>query len=189
MGNILDLKNMWSMSQLCYCNMKTAKNNTKTNGSVCVSIKLYLQKYLQLLYPEFSAETLSNGKQITKRKNKQKFFIMPTSCIHRRYPGENEQKLLLVCVNRPSHLVEEINKLIIINWWWDKSPWEGIYENWVPFGWSFFKQIEGVWRKFPLVFAVLQVPSAQNNQYTKVAYSVVASPNSGGSDSKESACN
>lgn len=54
----------------------------------------------------------------------------------------------------------------------DETPGERIYGAWVPFGGS----EKGVQRKSLPVFAVSQVPSAQNNQYTKAPYSGVACP-------------
>ena len=58
----------------------------------------------------------------------------------------------------------------------DETPREGIYDSWVPFGGYVFRQIKGVQRKPLPASAVFQVPIAQNNQYTKVAYFGVACP-------------
>lgn len=44
----------------------------------------------------------------------------------------------------------------------DETSREGIYDNWVPFEGSIFKQL-GIQRKPLLAFALFQVPTAQNN--------------------------
>lgn len=43
--------------------------------------------------------------------------------------------------------------------WWNSGM--GIYDSWLPLGWSDLRQIRGVQRKSP--FAVFQVPSSQSN--------------------------
>lgn len=56
----------------------------------------------------------------------------------------------------------------------DEIPREGIYDNYIPFGGSVCRQISGIQQKPHLPFAVVQVPSAQNDPYAKdvrVAYS------------------
>lgn len=58
----------------------------------------------------------------------------------------------------------------------DETPGEGIYDNWVSFGGSVFRQIREVQRKPLPVLAVLQVSSAQNYQYTKASFLGVAYP-------------
>ena len=52
----------------------------------------------------------------------------------------------------------------------DETPREEIYDSWVPFRGSVFRQVRGVERKPLPAFAVFQVPIAQNNQYAKVTY-------------------
>lgn len=42
----------------------------------------------------------------------------------------------------------------------DETPGEEIYDNWVSFGGSVFRQIRGI-----PAFAIFQVPSPQNNPY------------------------
>lgn len=56
----------------------------------------------------------------------------------------------------------------------DATPGEGIYDNWVAFAKSIYRQRLGVQRNYLPVFAVFQVPTAQTNQCAKVACSVVA---------------
>lgn len=56
------------------------------------------------------------------------------------------------------------------------TPQEGICDCRVPFEGSDFRRIRGVRRKPVPAFAVLQVPTAQNNQYTTRAYFGVAYP-------------
>lgn len=58
----------------------------------------------------------------------------------------------------------------------DESPGEGIYDNLIPLGGYVFRQKWGVQRKPIATFAVFQVPTAQNNCYTKVARFGAACP-------------
>ena len=58
----------------------------------------------------------------------------------------------------------------------NEGPGEEIYDKWVPFGRAVFRHTWGVQRKPLPAFAVFQVPSAQNSQYTKGAYFGVACP-------------
>ena len=51
----------------------------------------------------------------------------------------------------------------------DETSRQGIYDNWVPFGGSVFRQIR-VQRKPLPAFVAFQVPTAQNNHYAKVVY-------------------
>lgn len=52
----------------------------------------------------------------------------------------------------------------------DEAAWQGIYDDWVPFGGSVVRQIKEVKGKSLPAFAVFNVSTAQNNPYTKVAY-------------------
>ena len=70
---------------------------------------------------------------------------------------------LLFCDQSPSSLVDETA-------WWE------IYGNWGPFGGCVFRQMRGIQRQPLPVFAVFQVPTAQTNQYIKVAYFGVSCP-------------
>jgi len=56
----------------------------------------------------------------------------------------------------------------------DATPGEGIYDNWVPFAKSIYRQRLGVQRSYLHVFALFHVPTAQNNQRAKVACFIVA---------------
>ena len=56
----------------------------------------------------------------------------------------------------------------------DETSRQGIYDNWVPFAKSIYRQRLGVQRSYLHVFALFQVPTAQNNQCAKVACFVVA---------------
>lgn len=59
-----------------------------------------------------------------------------------------------------------------------KLPRRVVYGNQplAPFGGSDLRQVRRMQRKTPTAFAVLLVPSAQNNQYAKVAHIGVACP-------------
>lgn len=56
----------------------------------------------------------------------------------------------------------------------NEAPGEEIYDKWVPFGRAVFRHTWRVQRKPLPAFAVSQVPSAQNSQYSKVTYFGVA---------------
>lgn len=69
-----------------------------------------------------------------------------------------------------SSLVRTLSSLI------DITSRKGIYDDCFPARGPIFKQIRGVQRKsLSLLLLFFQVPIAQNNQYTKAAYFVVAS--------------
>ena len=52
----------------------------------------------------------------------------------------------------------------------DLTSGEGIGDKWVPVGGPIFRQMRGVQRKPLSAFAVYQVPTAQDNQYSKAAH-------------------
>ena len=54
--------------------------------------------------------------------------------------------------------------------------WNDLAHAHIPLGGYVFRQIRGVQRKPLIAFAVWQVPTAQNNQFTKVAYFWAAGP-------------
>lgn len=66
------------------------------------------------------------------------------------------------------------SSVIKINLPWLIKLLERIYDDWGPSGGSVFRQTRGMQRKPLPTCAVLQVPSALSNPYTKAAYFGVA---------------